>query len=145
MFYLRRTLTDWAESNVLLGNEYEVVRYDESPELFCSIFEKFYNLEYMPDDVYDESYEKHLCMAWYHSCLTEAFVTTEDLCIPICPILPTYVMTESGKTFSRVNSMNTSRATQDQTTGEVAPIEWVEHAEKVREEQMQKAIDSIKG
>jgi hypothetical protein len=140
MFYLRRTLTDWTESNLSLGDDYGLIRYTKPDDAFCVEFENLYGFDYRPEGEYDESYEKHLCMAWYHSCMTEAFVVKDELTIPICPLLPAYIMTGAGKTFDRLNSMCFDRLSVDPVTGEVAPTEWVEYAEKKRSEEIQEAL-----
>ena len=144
MYHVRRMLSDGAETNQEIGNEFQVIRAKDSLEMFEEYFLEFYGLTYIrPDEVVAD--DVIMSLDYLHSRMTEAFIIygyddefDNFQIIPVAPHLSCYVMTDSGGTFSRVNSGSMDGLSVRSSTNEVGPVEWArimddKDAEQVKE------------
>lgn len=95
MFILRRVQPNGVQQNITLGNQYTIVGRHESYEEFCKWFQ---NVFYYPhtadlDDKSDEN-TRYCCM----------FILGLNP-IPIYYNDTVYIMTESGSTFTRIDTL----------------------------------------
>ena len=93
MFTLR-TFTEDSEVNNYLGEQYEVIKREESYERFCDLFEKHFEKDHLADC--SPSADEHTKRCF-------AFVLNEkEETIPIYKGQKNYIVTASGKTFSNL-------------------------------------------
>lgn len=99
MFILRRISSHGVEMNFIIGNSYTIVTRFENYEDFKKSFKLVFGKDHVADlDKTSDSDDKN-CFA---------FVSTEngDKIYPLWMNQSNYIMTENGKTFSRIWDKN---------------------------------------
>jgi len=92
--YTLRTFTENSEVNNWLGDQYEIIRREESYEAFAEQYRKYFDKNHVADNdpTADEISQR-----------TYAFViNSKNEPMPIYKGQKNYIVTESGKTYSNI-------------------------------------------
>ena len=91
--YTLRSFTGDCEVNINLGDYYEVIRREEDPENFATLFEDHFEKKHVAD--LDPTADEETIKCY-------AIIVTQRDTIPLYKGQKNYIMAESGKTFSNL-------------------------------------------
>lgn len=94
-FILRKVLNDSTTTNIILGEQYQVIDREKNYEEFQKVFEKNFNQFHVSDlDSTSDSFSKN--------CYSILIVNEGSKLIPLYKKQWNYIMTETGKTFENL-------------------------------------------